>query len=276
MKFDLRYLQIIFLSSFLAYGIYFLAWDISIEKIGMIVAIALLTQGMFCLAFKIPVNAIKSSMITALGISIIMRSNFLFIYGIAGFFAVSSKYIFRVNNKHFFNPANFGVIFIILFTGVAWISPAQWGQSANLIFVVGSMALLILTNLRKIDLALSFILFFFGLDFLWNIVYKGWEIDFFLHNISSGSIVLFTFFMITDPSSTPNSRIARVIWVALIALIAFYLQTFLFIKGAPLYALFIMSFSVPVFDIMFRKEGKFSWDSIYQRELFTNDIQIIS
>lgn len=273
MKFDLRYLQILFLASFLAYGINYLAWDISIEKIGMIVAIGLLTQGLFCLAFKIPVNALKSAMITVLGISIVLQSNYLFIYGMAGFFAVASKYIFRFNNKHFFNPANFGVVFIILFTGVAWISPAKWGQSANLIFIVGSMALLILTNLRKIDLAISFIVFFFGFDFLWNIAYKGWDFDFFLHNISSGSMVLFTFFMITDPSSTPNSRIARIIWVFMISCIAFYLQSFMYVKGAPLYALFIMSMTVPVFDYLFRKEGKFSWDSNYQRPLYTNDLQ---
>jgi Na+-transporting NADH:ubiquinone oxidoreductase subunit NqrB len=272
MKFDLRYLQILFLSSFLAYGMNYLGWDITMEKVGMVIAISLLTQGLFCLAFKIPVNAMKSSMITALGISIILQSNYLFIYGMAGFFAVSSKYIFRVKNKHFFNPANFGIIFIILFTGVAWISPAQWGHSANLLFVVCSMALLILTNLRKIDLTLSFIVFFSGLDFLWNLAYKGWDFDYFLHNISSGSMVLFAFFMITDPSSTPNSRVARVIWVFLISCLAFYLQTFMFVKGAPLFALFIMSITVPVFDYIFRKEGKFSWDSNFQRPLYTNDL----
>lgn len=271
MNFDLRYLQILFLSSFLSYGIRYLDWDISCDKIATIVFISVLTQGLFCLAFKIPVNAIKSALITALGISIIMRSNHLFIYGMAGFFAVASKYIFRINNKHFFNPANFGVVFIILFTGVAWISPAQWGNSTILFFIVGSMALLILTNIRKIDLAISFILFFFGLDFIWNIVYKNWPIDFFIHNISSGSLVLFTFFMITDPSSTPNSRTARIVWVFLISVFAFYLQAFKFIKGAPLFSLFLLSFAVPLFDYLFKNESKFAWDSMYKRELYTND-----
>lgn len=271
MKFDLRYLQIIFLSSFLAYGIKCLAWDITIDKIALLIFISLLTQGLFCLAFKIPINALKSAMITALGISIIMRSNFIFIYGMAGFFGVASKYIFRVKNKHFFNPANFGIIFIVLFTGIAWISPAQWGHSANLIFIGGSMALLILTNLKKIDLALSFIVFYFGLDFLWNIVHKGWELDFFIHNISNGSLVLFTFFMITDPSSTPNTRLARILWVALISCLAFYLQYFQFIKGAPLYSLFAMSLTVPIFDHLFTYESKFAWDSMKQRVLYTND-----
>jgi Na+-transporting NADH:ubiquinone oxidoreductase subunit NqrB len=274
MKLDLRYLQILFLASFLVYGIQCLAWDISIEKISMVISISLLTQGMFCLAFKIPINAMKSAMITAIGISIILRSNFLFAYGMAGFFAVSSKYIFRVKNKHFFNPANFGIVFIILFTGVAWISPAQWGHSANLMFVVVSMALLILTNLRKIDLALSFIVFFFGIDFLCNIAYKGLGLDYLKIVTNSGSIVLFTFFLILDPSSSPNSRVARVIWVFLISCLAFYMQAFLFIKGAPLYALFMMSITVPILDYIFRKEGKFSWDSNLQRPLYTNDISL--
>lgn len=272
MKFDIRYLQILFLSAFLAYGMQILDWDISIEKISILISIAMLTQGLFCLAFKIPVNALKSALITALAISIIMRSNYLFIYGMAGFFAVSSKYIFRVQNKHFFNPANFGVIFMILFTGMAWISPAQWENSTILFFIVGSMSILILINTKKIDLVFSFIIFYLGINFIWIILYKGSPLDTLIHSITSGSMILFTFFMINDPSSTPNSRLARVIWVFLITILAFYLQIIRGVKDAPLYALFILSFAVPFFDYIFRKEGKFAWDSMYKRKLHTNSL----
>jgi Na+-transporting NADH:ubiquinone oxidoreductase subunit NqrB len=183
---------------------------------------------------------------------------------------VASKFVFRSQNKHFFNPANFGVVFMVLFTGVAYISPAQWGNAAILLFILGSFGLLILTNIRKMDLAISWIVFFFGMDYLWNIYYKNWPLDFFVHSISSGSMILFTFFMITDPSSTPNSRVARVIWVFLVAALAFYLQAFKFIKGAPLYSLFIMSFTVPCFDYIFKDESRFSWDSMYRRPLYNN------
>jgi Na+-transporting NADH:ubiquinone oxidoreductase subunit NqrB len=271
MKFDLRYLQILFLSGFLTYGIVVLDWDIRLEQVAGVIISALLTQSLFCLAYNIPINAVKSALISSLGLSIILRSNYLFVFILAGFFAIGSKFLLRYDKKHFVNPANFGVVFIILFTGVAWISPAQWGHSETIFFIVTSLALIILTNLKKIDLALSFIIFYFGMDLLWNVGYKGWPLDYTLHNLSNGAIVLFSFFMITDPSSTPNSRLARILWVFLIAILAFYLGTFHFIKGAPIYALFFMSPFVPLLDKIM-KESVFSWDSMERRTLYTNSI----
>lgn len=269
MKLDLRLLQILFLGGFLTYGVAVLSWDIHPRQIALLIVTAAVIQSLFCLAFGLPIHTVKSSLITSLGLSIILRSNYDFIFALAGFFAIGSKYIFRYENKHFINPANFGVIFIILFTGLAWISPSQWGSSTILFFIVGSLGLMILTNLNKIDLAFSFILFYFGMDILWNVIYKGWPMDYTIHNISNGSTVLFTFFMITDPSSTPNARWARIIWVFLISLLAFYLSAFHYIKGAPLYALFFLSPLVPILDKLFR-DSTFSWDSIVTRPLYTN------
>ena len=271
MKLDLRLLQIAFLASFLAFGVSQLSWDIDIQKILILIGAAILTQSLFCLAFNIPIQAVKSALITSLGLSIILRSNHEFIYAMAGFFAIGSKYIFRYHHKHFINPANFGIVFIVLFTGVAWVSPSQWGSGTVLFFIVGSLGLMMLSNLKKIDLALSFIVFYFGFDFLWNIVYKGLPLDNFIHNISNGSVVLFTFFMITDPSSTPNSRRTRIFWVFLISVLAFYLANFLYVKCAPLFSLFILSPLVPLLD-HYAKEPLFSWDSMEKRELHTNAV----
>jgi Na+-transporting NADH:ubiquinone oxidoreductase subunit NqrB len=273
MKFDLRLLQILFLGSFLLFGILILNWDTNFTNVLSVIAVALLTQSLFCLAFNLPINTVKSSLITALGLSILLRSNHPFIFGLAGFFAIGSKYIFRIGGKHFINPANFGVVFIILFTGLAWVSPGQWGNSTILFFVVGSLGLMILTNLSKIDLVLSFAFFYFGMDFCWNILYKGWPLDYFYQNLTNGSILLFSFFMITDPSSTPNSRSARIIWTFLVAALAFYLSAFCFVKGAPLYSLFLLSVMVPLLD-KWSKASAFSWDSMKSRELFTNDVPL--
>lgn len=273
-KFDLRILQILFLASFLSYGIFVLDWETNLVNVSIIILIAALTQSLFCLAFNLPIHALKSALITSLGIAILLRSNHLFIFGMTAFFAIGAKYIFRIQHKHFINPANFGIVFIILFTGKAWISPSQWGSSTALIFIIGSLGLMILTNLKKIDLAISFLIFYFGFDFVWNIIYKGWPLDSFSHNFSNGSTLLFTFFMITDPSSTPNSRLGRILWVMIIAIIAFYLTTFQYVKGAPLYALFVSSILVPIFDQLFLNE-MFSWDSIKNRTLYSNSKEAI-
>lgn len=272
MKVDLRILQILFLSSFLLYGIQVLQWDVSYEGMALLIMVSLLTQALFCWAFGLSLSALKSAIITSLGIALLLRTNHVMVYGLAGFFAIGSKYIFRFKNKHFFNPANFGIIFVLLFMGKAWISPSQWGSSAIAVFIIASMAILILAKLPKIDLAITFFLVFFGLDFLYNIVYKGWDLDFLTHNLTNGATIIFTFFMITDPSSTPNHKIGRILWVILVAVLAFYLQYFEYLRGAPLYSLFILAVCTPIIDSVFKSIDKFSWDSTESRELFTNDV----
>ena len=64
--------------------------------------------------------------------------------------------------------------------------------------------------------------------------------------------------MITDPKTTPNHTAARIIWSMLVAAVAFYLTTFKFINGAPVWVLVCMQPIVPVLDYFF-KAKKFEW-----------------
>lgn len=269
MKLDLRLVQIIFLGCFLSLGVSQWNWDIRIQNIFALLITAVLTQSLFCLAFNIPIQAVKSALITSLGLCIILRSPHEFIYAMAGFFAIGSKYVLRYHHKHFINPANFGLVFIVLFTGVAWIANSQWTWSTIMFFMLGSSGILLLTNLKKIDLVVSFIIFFYGIEFAWHTLYLGGSVASFFPWISNGSLIFFTFFMIADPSSTPNSRPMRMVWVFLIAIVALYLEHFHSLIGAPFFALFLLSPLVPILD-HYAKEPLFAWDSMKKRELFTN------
>jgi hypothetical protein len=64
--------------------------------------------------------------------------------------------------------------------------------------------------------------------------------------------------MITDPVSTPSHPQARIAWAALVALLAFYLATYQFVNGAPLWALFFLSPLTILLDKFF-VHSKFSW-----------------
>jgi len=71
----------------------------------------------------------RSPLISALSLTILLRTNSVTLSIAAGILAVASKYVLRWRDKHIFNPANFGlVIMALLFTG-AWISPGQWGAA---------------------------------------------------------------------------------------------------------------------------------------------------
>jgi hypothetical protein len=52
--------------------------------------------------------------------------------------------------------------------------------------------------------------------------------------------------------------VARILWSAAIAIIAFYLATFKFVNGAPILVLVLAQPFVPVLDILFRAK-KFEW-----------------
>ena len=61
----------------------------------------------------------------------------------------------------------------------------------------------------------------------WRQVYVlGWPMDHFIHSVSTGSLLLFTFFMISDPRTSPNHPVARILWAVLIAAVSFYLAAF--------------------------------------------------
>jgi Na+-translocating ferredoxin:NAD+ oxidoreductase RnfD subunit len=113
---------------------------------------------------------------------------------------------------------------------------------------------------QKLDTSLAFLGTFAALLFARQIIYLGWPLDFFIQSISTGSLLLFSFFMITDPKTTPNHTAARIIWSMLVAAAAFYLSTFKWVNGAPVYVLVCLQPLVPLLDYLM-KAKKFDWKS---------------
>ena len=69
-----------------------------------------------------------------------------------------------------------------------------------------------------------------------------------LHRLQSGALLLFTFFMISDPKTTPDSRAGRVLFAALVAFGAWYIQFRLFRTNGLLWSLAACSTIVPIID----------------------------
>jgi Na+-transporting NADH:ubiquinone oxidoreductase subunit NqrB len=253
---DPRHYQILFQLLFLIYGITVLDWDKDILKYLCIFLSCILTQWLFNQAEK--KNTIKSALISALSLCLMLKTNTIAAAVVASALSIGSKYIFRINGKHIFNPTNFGIILTILLTKEAWITPGQWGSNGMLLFFIGSLGFSVLLTVKRLDIALTFLITFCGLNFLRQVIYLGWETDFFFHTFTSGTLLLFTFFMITDPVSSPSSKTARVIWALLTGVLAYWLQTKFFVTGAPVWALFFLSLLTPVLDSIFKGE-RFQW-----------------
>jgi Na+-transporting NADH:ubiquinone oxidoreductase subunit NqrB len=256
---DARHFQILSLSLFLTYGITSLGWNTHLTRIVTIFATCLLTQAFWIKWSGVPWHSLKSAMVSSLGLCLLLKTNLLSTAIIAGVITISSKFIIRFDRKHIFNPVNFGIIATIVLTGDAWISPGQWGSSFTTLYFIAAAGLMVLLKCGRIDISLAFIGSYFGLEFVRSVLWLGWPIDHFGHMVTNGAILLFTFFMITDPVTTPNHAKARIVWAVMVGLLTFTLNhIFILASGAPIWALFIISPLTLVFDRFFKAQ-RFAW-----------------
>ncbi|MFB2833245.1 hypothetical protein [Floridanema evergladense] len=137
---DIRDYQILFLSLFLILGISNRDWTLRPATILVVILTCLITQWLAELAIsqetriKATISnpekftSLRSAAITALSLCLLLRSEHYETMILAASLAILSKFLLQFRHKHFFNPANFGIIVAITFTNDAWVSPGQWGE----------------------------------------------------------------------------------------------------------------------------------------------------
>lgn len=255
---DARHFQIVFLGSFLAYGIFQLQWNADLCRFFILFASCLGTQAFFIRWKGLPWHSLKSATISAMGLCILFHAGHASTLVLGGVISIAGKFLIRVHGKHVFNPTNLGMVAAILLTGDAWISPGQWGSGPALVFLVGAAGLMVVMRVGRIDTSVAFLLTFALLDLLRTVLYLGWGLDVWAHRLMNGSLLLFAFFMITDPMTSPNAPRARIVWSMLVAVITFGMSTFAFVHTAPIWALFLLCAITPLLDLLFKGE-RFSW-----------------
>ncbi len=82
---------------------------------------------------------------------------------------------------------------------------------------------LVVNRAARSDVTYAFIGFYAALLF-GRSIYLGEPLTIPLHRLESGALLLFTFLMISDPKTTPDSRAGRVLFAALVAFGAWYVQ----------------------------------------------------
>ena len=237
---DARHFQIAALSTLL--GINFCWIDFGAKPLHSAIAIAsaLGTQALFSHLFRLPQIDLRSALITGLSLSLLLQANQPWLPAIAGVIAIASKFFLRIDGKHIWNPAGFAIVVLLTTCGDVWISPGQWGTSVWLGTLVSFLAILVLHSSQRWDIAL----FFLGSHTALLLARASWLGDPLavpMHQLQSGSLLIFAFFMISDPRTTPNSRIGRLIFALAVALLAHYLAFFMQMRPALYVALFALS-----------------------------------
>ncbi len=80
-----------------------------------------------------------------------------------------------------------------------------------------------------------------------------------LKQMQSGALLLFAFFMITDPKTIPGRRAARFFYAGLVAAIAAWLQFGEYSPNGLMYALFFASPLVPLLDRLWPRACRYEW-----------------
>ncbi len=187
---------------------------------------------------------------TITGTSLSMLTNFshgIWLAMLPPFFAIASKYLFTHQGRHVYNPSLFGVVAALLFSqGMITPSPAyQWGGSGLTAFFVATAALMLFVwNIRRTWLIVSFI-GFYTIQLAIRAYIMRHHIPaetLFMGAFSSPAFYLFTFFMITDPPTSPDSKkgqIGMAAFIVTLDLVLHKFQTFstLFYSGFAYFTL---------------------------------------
>jgi enediyne biosynthesis protein E5 len=253
---DARHWQISALATLLA--INFAVIDFGARPLASAYALGacILAQALGSRLTKIPLD-LRSPLITGLSLSLLLRADGPWMHAIAGCIAIASKFLLRIDGKHVFNPAGFAMVILLLLPAGVWISPGQWGSSLWFAALVGFLAILVLQKARRADIAVYFLLShaaFLGARALW----LGDPLAIPLHQMQSGSLLIFAFFMISDPRTSPDSKVGRFLLAFSVAALAYYLAFFMQMRPALYFALIILSPATLLIDRML-PAARFAW-----------------
>ncbi len=174
--------------------------------------------------FPAPVDFLLSAHITALAVSMLLYANSrLLPIVFAAVTAIGSKYLFRAgtngHSRHFFNPSNVGITLTLL--AFPWVGIAQPYMFTENLSGIGDWILpaIIVTSgsflNAKLTLRMPLILAWLG-GFVLQAAVRHFLIgNLFLPSLNpmtGVAFLLFTFYMVTDPATTPSSLRGQVVF----------------------------------------------------------------
>src|SRR5215472_6163385 len=236
---DARHFQIFALATLLTFNFVFLDFGARPLNSTLAIATSLATQALCSRLWGLPAIDLRSPLITGLSLSLLLRADAALIHAAAAAIAIASKFILRIDGKHVWNP------------------PGQWGAGIWFATLVSFLAFMVLSSAGRADIAL----FFLAAHGALLIVRAGWLGDpsvIPLHQIQSGSLLIFAFFMISDPKTSPDSRLGRFIFAVAIALLAHRLAFAWQMRPALYVALFVLSPFTLLIDRIF-PAARFCW-----------------
>ena len=193
----------------------------------------------------------RSPLITALSLTLLLRTDELILAMSAAAIAIAAKFLIRINGKHVFNPANFAIVLLILVRDDVWVSTGQWGSTAFGALALASLGFIVLTRARRAETTIGFLVAYAALLF-GRAIWLGDPLSIPVHYMQNGALLIFAFFMISDPKTSPNTAFGRLVFAGIVATIAVAIQFYWYQPNGPILALIISAPLVPFIDLLSR------------------------
>jgi Na+-transporting NADH:ubiquinone oxidoreductase subunit NqrB len=253
---DARHYQIAALLTLLIFNIGWLDFGARPLNSALAIGAALITQAICSRWFGVPMDP-RSPLITGLSLSLLLRADEAWLHALAGAIGIGSKFFLRIDGKHIWNPAGLAIVILLFSSNDVWISPGSWGTAVWLVTLLCFFAILVLHAARRSDMAL----FFLGSHAALLLARAWWLGDPLaipLHQLQSGSLLIFAFFMISDPRTSPDSRLGRFLFALSVALLGHYMAFFMQMRPALYIALIALSPFILLIDKILPAE-RFAW-----------------
>lgn len=248
---DPRHYQLAVLSSLVLFGVVALDFGIHWYNAAGIAITALAAQWIGTRLAGLAAFDPRSPMITALSLTLLLRTDDVLLAISAAGIAIASKFLLRINEKHIFNPANIAIVVLVLATDGAWVSTGQWGSTAISALALACLGFVVLTRARRAETTIGFLVFY-ALLLFGRAAWLGDPPAIPVHYLQNGALLIFAFFMISDPRTTPNSPLGRVFFSAIVATLAFTIQFVWYEPNGPILALVMAAPLVPAIDYLIR------------------------
>ena len=211
----------------------------SYRKTGVAIVAALVTELILSKIYfgKWPILA--SAYISGISVGILVRSPAVWPYFVCAVVSIMSKYVLRVNNRHVWNPSNFGIAVLVFLAPetVATLS-IQWGNYLLPMVVIWVLGSVIITRVHRFNITGTYVVCFIAFAFVRSFITGSpWQSE--IAPLTGPMYQLFIFFMITDPKTTVKSRKWQCIVVAIVAFVEMLLRLDQVVY-APFYALFLV------------------------------------
>ncbi|HUZ78985.1 MAG TPA: RnfABCDGE type electron transport complex subunit D [Chloroflexota bacterium] len=178
-------------------------FDITPLQVTVAVVSAWIAELLLARAADKPLAPPLSASISGLSVALLLRSSDLWPFALASFLAIASKYIFCLDKRHIFNPSNFGITAVLLlpYAGTR-LDPGEWPTAGLIVFLLASLGVLVLTVANRLPLVPPFVVAWGGVLLLRAAVTGAPLLDS-VRPLFTGFAILFAFFMLTDPRTTP-------------------------------------------------------------------------